>query len=99
MLKKLFGSLLLSFCLAGTTFASVDINTASQAELESVKGIGPSRARAIIDYRQKNGPFRNVDDLAKVKGIGPASVEKMRAEIRVGQAKDESKPEAQTAKR
>jgi len=99
MLKKLFESLLLSFCLAGTAFASVDINTASQAELESVKGIGPARARAILEYRQQHGPFRSVDDLTKVKGIGPASVDKMRAEIRVGQAKNESKPEAQTAKR
>lgn len=94
MLKRLFGGVLLSCLLAGAALASVDINTASQAELESVKGIGPARARAILEYRQKHGPFKSVDELAKVKGIGPASVEKMRGEVRVGEVKAEAGPPA-----
>lgn len=64
--------------------ALVNLNSATQAQLESVKGIGPAKARAIIDYRSKMGPFRSVDDLKKVTGFGPKSVAKMRSELTVG---------------
>src|SRR5687767_7155046 len=47
----------------------VNINTADEAALTSVKGIGKSRAKAILAYREKNGAFKSVDDLTKVKGI------------------------------
>ena len=52
----------------------VDINKASKAKLESVKGIGPAKAQRIIDGR----PYESVDDLLKVRGIGEKSLEKMR---------------------
>ncbi|MBP2017408.1 competence protein ComEA [Symbiobacterium terraclitae] len=58
--------------------ALVNINTASQAELESVPGIGPATARAIIAYRTEHGPFRRVDDLINVSGIGQKTLEKLR---------------------
>jgi competence protein ComEA len=48
----------------------VNINTASQQELEKIPGIGPELARRIIDYRQTKGQFRSLEDLKDVKGIG-----------------------------
>lgn len=56
----------------------VSINTGSQAQLETLPGIGPSKAKAIIDYRLKNGPFVRVEDLDKVSGIGPKTLESLR---------------------
>lgn len=59
----------------------VDINTAAVDELESLPGIGPALASRIIAHRQENGPFRSVDDLLAVKGIGPKMLEKLRDRI------------------
>jgi len=51
--------------------ASIDINTADAETLaQSISGIGPSKAQAIVDYRTTNGPFASIDDLVKVQGIG-----------------------------
>lgn len=71
-------------CLA---FAGpVDINSADAEQLsESLQGVGPSKAAAIIAYREQHGPFRSLDDLAKVKGIGPSLVEKNKDSISLGQ--------------
>ena len=56
----------------------INVNTASQSELESIKGIGPARARAIITARDEGGIFQDSDDLQKrVRGIGSKSVEKL----------------------
>jgi competence protein ComEA len=65
---------------AGT---KVNINTADEATLQSLKGIGEKKAKAIIDYRQKNGPFKTVDDLGKVKGIGAKRLGKLKEQITV----------------
>ncbi|KND56615.1 Flagellar hook-length control protein FliK [Candidatus Paraburkholderia kirkii] len=75
MLKKLL-MLCLAFMLSiGAAFAAVDVNTANQAALESVKGLGPVKSKAIVDERTKNGPFKDADDLAnRVKGLGTKSV-------------------------
>ena len=63
------------FMAIGMAFAAVDLNTADQATLDGLKGIGPVKAKAIADERAKNGPFKNLDDVqARVKGIGPATV-------------------------
>lgn len=60
----------------------VDINSATADELsKALKGIGPAKAQAIVQYREKNGPFKSVDDLTHVKGIGKATLEKNRANI------------------
>ena len=56
----------------------VNINRASETELDALPGVGPSTARAIVDYRSVNGPFGSVEDLLNVKGIGPAKFEAMR---------------------
>jgi competence ComEA-like helix-hairpin-helix protein len=52
--------------------ACVNINTADQSQLTTLKGIGPAMSANIIEYRAKHGPFRNLADIKKVKGIGPA---------------------------
>lgn len=57
----------------------VNINTADEKELsERLKGVGEKKARAIVDYRKANGPFRSLRQLENVKGIGPALVQKNR---------------------
>jgi competence protein ComEA len=58
--------------------APVDVNSASEQQLMSVPGIGASLAKRIVDFRDKNGKFANVDDLMKVQGIGEKSIEKLR---------------------
>jgi competence protein ComEA len=80
-LTSLFASLILSLLLAGAAFAAdkVNINTADAATLAAVlNGIGPAKAEAIVAYRSENGPFRSADQLAEVRGIGLATVEKNR---------------------
>lgn len=59
----------------------VNINTASQSELDTLPGIGPSYAKAIIDYRTKNGSFVRLEDIQQVKGIGPKTFEKLKDKI------------------
>lgn len=59
----------------------VDVNNASENELQRLKGVGPAIAKRIYEYRQKNGKFKSVEDLIKVRGIGPAKLEKMRSQI------------------
>ncbi len=61
----------------------VNINTASQAELESLPGIGPALAQRIIEHRQTHGPFAQVEDLKDVQGIGDATLERLRPYITV----------------
>lgn len=62
----------------------LDINTASEAQLDEVLvGVGKTKARAIIEDRQKNGLYSSVDDLERVKGIGPATIAKNRSRITV----------------
>ena len=68
--------------LAGQT---VDINTADADTLAKViDGIGLAKAQAIVDYRQANGPFKSVEGLAAVKGIGDRTVERNRDRLSVG---------------
>ena len=59
----------------------VNVNTATAEELETLTGIGPSLAQAIVDYRAGHGAFRSAEDLLLVKGIGEAKLEGFRAEI------------------
>jgi competence protein ComEA len=72
------------FVVAGALWAGpVNINTADASTLSrELKGIGMKRAQAIVDYRTKNGPFKSVDELTLVKGIGPAALAKNREFIR-----------------
>jgi competence protein ComEA len=68
-----------------TTTELIDINTASQAELESLPGIGPTTAQKIIEYRDENGPFVSIEDIINVSGIGPGTYERIKDLITVGQ--------------
>lgn len=84
-MKKLIGGmLLLAGLLSVQAFAAVNINTATQSQLEAVKGLGPVKAKAIISHRETNGKFKSIDDLDNVKGFGKASVNKLREELTIG---------------
>jgi competence protein ComEA len=82
-MKKLFFVVLALITLSFNAFAAVNINTASKEELESLKGVGPSKAKAIIDYRTKNGPFKTADDLNNVPGFGDKSTAKLKSSVTV----------------
>uniref|UniRef100_Q47IV8 Competence protein ComEA helix-hairpin-helix region n=1 Tax=Dechloromonas aromatica (strain RCB) TaxID=159087 RepID=Q47IV8_DECAR len=75
--------LLMASCLlwAGVALAQININTATPEQLDGLKGIGPTKAKAIVDYRKKNGPFKSVDELQNVPGIGPATLKDLRPDV------------------
>jgi len=88
MMKKLIGSMLvLAALVAFPAYSAININTATQSELEAVKGLGPAKAKAIITYRESKGGFKSLDELDNVKGFGKASIEKLKADLDVGAAK------------
>jgi competence protein ComEA len=62
----------------------LDLNQATELELEALPGVGPATAQAIVDYRTEHGPFAAVDDLLDVRGIGPAKLDAFRDVVRVG---------------
>lgn len=64
--------------------APINVNSADTELLDELPGIGPSRAEAIIEERDANGEFENADDLTRVSGIGPATVDRMRDQITFG---------------
>ena len=68
---------------AGVGVTRIDLNRATQAELELLPGIGPSLAQRILDYRAEHGAFKRIEDLDEVKGIGPKTLEKLRPLVRV----------------
>ena len=71
----------------------VNINTADASALaKSLNGIGPAKARAIVSYRDKNGPFKSVDQLAMVEGITQKLIDKNRSDIRLGADKPAAAP-------
>ena len=68
------------------SYLRLDLNKASAGELMALPGIGEKRAVAIVAWRDANGPFRSIDDLDKVRGIGPATLDRLRPFVRVGAA-------------
>ena len=83
-MKKLLLSFVAALAFVSSAFAAVDINTATPQQLEALKGIGPEKAKAIVDYRQKNGPFKTTEDLMKVPGIKQGTYSKIKTEVSVG---------------
>ncbi len=70
-IRTFFLFLALAFMpLVSLAVSPIDINTANAQTLAALDGIGPQKAQAIVEYRQKHGPFKSVDELLKVKGIG-----------------------------
>jgi len=93
MLKKLWLTLFvgLFFLSANSVFATdmININTASQAQLETLNGVGPATAIAIIDYRDQVGNFKTVGDITNVKGVGDKKLAKFADQIVVTEPKKE----------
>lgn len=88
-LNNTLAALLLALAFVASAQANerININTADAATLDRVMdGIGPAKAAAIVEHRRVHGPFRTVDQLVNVKGIGPATLELNRARIMVGAA-------------
>ena len=97
MIRTICRTLITFFCLLPwLVFAEpVDINSASAEQLsESLQGVGPAKASAIVAYREQHGPFRSPQDLTKVKGIGDSLLEKNQGLIKVGQTESATVPAA-----
>lgn len=84
MKKFIFAAL--SLLTASLSLAAVNINTATATELEALPGIGPAKAKAIVEYRSRNGAFKSVEELKNVKGIGEGVFSKLKAEAAVAPA-------------
>lgn len=82
-------AILLSLALSFSAFAAetVNVNTADAATIAArLNGIGMAKAEAIVAYREAHGPFKSIDQLAEVKGVGLKTVEKNRAVLTLGAA-------------
>ncbi|WP_018606335.1 ComEA family DNA-binding protein [Uliginosibacterium gangwonense] len=96
MLKKLLLVLVTLVASIGMAFAAVNINTATEQELQTLPGVGPAKAKAIIDYRTTKGNFKTVDDLKNVKGIGDKTFDKFKGQLTVSEP-TQLDPKAQKA--
>jgi competence protein ComEA len=74
----------------GVALDRVDLNSADLATLRQVQGIGPALAGRILESRDRDGPFRDVDDLQRVKGFGPATLERLRPFLQVGNYEEDA---------
>ena len=80
MLKKILMPVCLSMTIIASAFAGVDVNSADQAALDGIAGVGPATSKAIIAERNKNGNFKDWADLERrVKGIGERNAVKLSA--------------------
>ena len=94
-MRNKLAAVLIGLALSLPAWAStpVNVNKADAATIaHSLDGIGPSKAAAIVAWREEHGPFKNVDDLSQVKGVGPATLERNRAAILLGDTVGDSKP-------
>ena len=99
MARRITIRLLFSFLFIGLLFSAavdagkkkppakpVNLNTANSEELQQVPGIGPATADKILKMRRSYGPFKSVDDLLAIRGIGPKRLEKMRKYLTTGRS-------------
>ena len=84
ILRKLFLLLLLSSPGVVMSMEPIDINTADKETLMELNGIGEKRAEAIIEYRERNGPFESVEHLTRIRGIGRSVIKKNREQLTAG---------------
>ena len=75
---------LVALLVCSTSIAAVNLNTATKDELVVLPGIGPAKAQAIVDYRNQHGPFRSIDEIRKVKGIGEKLFISIKPELSIG---------------
>ena len=81
--RTLIQALVAALLPVGAWAGPVNVNTADASTLaQELDGIGPAKAQAIVEYRQKNGPFRAPEDLLKVQGIGERVLEQNRSNLR-----------------
>ena len=84
-----FSSVLIAALLAVASFCAladkIDINRADAVALTALHGIGQAKAEAIVEYRRTHGPFRSIEELAQVKGLGNAILERNRDRITIGE--------------
>jgi competence ComEA-like helix-hairpin-helix protein len=97
------GVVVLSLVLSASAFAKktppshpIDLNTATVKQLEQLPGVGPTTAKAIVEFRAKAGRFQRVTDLLVIRGISESKLKKMRPYITVGPPPKKSPPGAQT---
>jgi competence protein ComEA len=97
-MKRLALLLALALCSA-TAFAAINLNTATKEELVALPGVGPAKAQAILDYRSSHGPFKSIEEVKDVKGIGAKRFEKLKGELTVvgASAKPLARPAEQSA--
>jgi len=77
---KIFTLLML---LVSLVFGVVNVNSANSAQLQTLNGIGPSKAQEILKYRKAHGGFKTVDELVNVKGIGPKTLQNMKTQVSI----------------
>ena len=75
-----------------TAASPVNLNSASVTQLQTLPGIGASTAQRIVEYRQKNGSFKKIEELMNVRGVGEKNFLKLKAQISVGGAKTDHDP-------
>jgi competence protein ComEA len=98
IMQRLLLALVLALC-SGAAFAAINLNTATKDELVALPGVGPAKAQAILDYRKAHGPFKSIEEVKDVKGIGAKRFEKLKGELTVvgASAKPAANPEAKVA--
>ncbi|WP_417915199.1 ComEA family DNA-binding protein [Candidatus Electronema sp. JM] len=91
-MKKIYFALLFVLLFAAAAFAALDLNSATKEQLDALPGIGPKKAEAIVQYRTEKGPFKNVEQLKEVSGIGEKIFQGIKNEVTVGAAAPAEKP-------
>ncbi|MEO7557813.1 MAG: helix-hairpin-helix domain-containing protein [Gammaproteobacteria bacterium] len=99
-MRKLVLILCAVFAFVTVSFAAdpIDVNTATQDQLESLMGVGPVKAEAIIAYRTEHGNFKTADDLDRVRGFTRKTIDKLRDQVIFSEAKTATKSPAMEAK-
>jgi competence protein ComEA len=92
MKKFCLAFLLIALLQATAAFAAIDLNTATKEQLDTLPGIGPKKAEAIIQYRAAKGTFKSVEELKEVSGIGDKIFQGIKNEVTVGAAPAAAQP-------